>query len=223
MPQLSRRRLLAASVPALGGAAAALHSAVPHSHPWQGEAEAAQHQHGTGNGANGKPGNGHSGHADFRDGRTVDHRANGFDPHEILRDFDWGTTRRLANGQVLREWELVAAEKEIEVAPGVKYAAWSYNGRVPGPTLRCREGERLRIRFVNGSEHPHTIHFHGLHPAEMDGVPEVGAGIIGPGKSTVYEFDAEPFGLHLYHCHVGPLAEHIARGLYGTFVIDPKQ
>src|SRR5918992_1125526 len=140
MPQLSRRRLLAASVPALGGAAAALHSAVPHGHPWQADAEAAQHQHGAG--ANGEA-NGHSGHADFRDGRTVDHRANGFDPHEILRDFDWGRTRRLPGGRVVREWTLHALDREIEVAPGVRFAAWTYNGRIPGPTLRCRDGERL--------------------------------------------------------------------------------
>ena len=78
---------------------------------------------------------------------------------------------RTASGRVLREWELVALDREIEVAPGVTFAAWTYNGRIPGPTLRCREGERLRITFVNGSEHPHTIHFHGIHPAEMDGVP----------------------------------------------------
>jgi manganese oxidase len=217
MPQLSRRRLLAVSVPALGGAAAALHSAVPHSHPWEQEARADEH---AGHGA----ANGHAaaGHASFRDGRTVDHRANGFDPHEILRDFDWGTTRTLPTGQVLREWQLVAAEKEIEVAPGMKYAAWTYNGRIPGPTLRCHEGERLRITFVNGSTHPHTIHFHGIHPAEMDGVPGIGAGEIAPGDSTVYEFDAQPAGLHLYHCHVRPLAEHITKGLYGTFIVDPK-
>jgi FtsP/CotA-like multicopper oxidase with cupredoxin domain len=219
MPQLSRRRLLAASVPALGGAAAALHSAVPHSHPWDAEALAAEHQHGAT--ANGNGHSAHSGHADFRDGQTVDHAANGFDPHEILRDFDWGTTTRLASGRVQREWQLVAAEKEIEVAPGVKYQAWTYNGRVPGPTLRCREGERLRITFVNGSSHPHTIHFHGIHPAEMDGVPGLGAGEIAPGARTVYEFDALPAGLHLYHCHVRPLAEHIAKGLYGAFIVDP--
>ena len=53
-----------------------------------------------------------------------------------------------------REWELVALDKEIEVAPGIAFAAWTYNGRIPGPTLRCREGERLRITFVNGSAHP---------------------------------------------------------------------
>ncbi|MDQ4024576.1 MAG: multicopper oxidase domain-containing protein, partial [Actinomycetota bacterium] len=123
----------------------------------------------------------------------------------------------------LREWEIVAADKEIEIAPGIKYPAWTFNGRVPGPSLRAREGELLRIRFVKGSQHPHTMHFHGIHPAEMDGVPEVGAGMIEPGKSTVYEFDAEPFGMHLFHCHVGPLAEHIARGMYGTFIVDPKR
>ena len=149
---------------------------------------------------------------------AVDHAANGFDPRSILRDFDEGVVR----GGV-REWELVAEEKEIEVAPGVKYAAWAYNGRVPGPTLRAREGERLRIRFVNASAHPHTIHFHGIHTARMDGVPGVGPGDIAPGRETVYEFDAEPFGLHLYHCHSIPLADHIAKGLYGAFVIDPRQ
>ena len=148
----------------------------------------------------------------------VDPASNGFDPQAILRDFDEGVVR-----DGVREWELVADEKEIEVAPGVKYAAWAYNGRVPGPTLRAREGERLRIRFVNASDHPHTIHFHGIHTARMDGVPGVGAGNIEPGEQTAYEFTAEPFGLHLYHCHSIPLADHIAKGLYGAFVIDPKQ
>ena len=161
--------------------------------------------------------------ATMRKGQTVDHRANGFNPTDILRDFDEGRTSRLASGRTRREWEIVAADKEIEVAPGIKFPAWTFNGRVPGPTLRAREGDRLRVRFVNGSEHPHTMHFHGIHPADMDGVPGVGPGLIEPGKSFVYEFDAEPFGMHLYHCHVGPLAEHIARGMYGAFIVDPKQ
>ena len=107
--------------------------------------------------------------------------------------------------------------------PGVRFAAWTYNGRIPGPTLRCREGDRLRITFTNASAHPHTIHFHGIHPAEMDGVPGVGAGEIAPGGRTVYEFDALPAGLHLYHCHVRPLAEHIAKGLHGAFIVDPPE
>ena len=213
MPELTRRRLLAASVPALGAGAVAVHAAVPHRHPWDGDAHAAPGGDHGGHGATG-------GHAAFRGG-PVDAAANGFDPHEVLRDFDWGRTTRLPSGRTLREWELVATDRELEVMPGVTFAAWTYNGRVPGPTLRCREGDRLRITFVNGSAHDHTIHFHGIHPAEMDGVPGIGAGQIPPGGRTVYEFDALPAGLHLYHCHVRPLAEHIAKGLYGAFIVDP--
>ncbi len=159
----------------------------------------------------------------FRQGARVDHDANGFNPTEVLRDFDYGKTRRLPSGRVLREWEVFAIDKEIEVAPGVKFPAWTFNGRIPGPTLRCQEGDRLRLRFVNGSAHPHTMHFHGIHPSDMDGVPGQGAGLLQPGQSTVYEFDAEPFGLHLFHCHASPLAEHIARGMYGTFIVDPRR
>jgi FtsP/CotA-like multicopper oxidase with cupredoxin domain len=164
-------------------------------------------------------------HASFRDGPEVNHAANGFNPTEILRDFDWGKDRRLPGGRTLREYEIVAVDKEIEVAPGVFYPAWTYNGRVPGPTLRARQGDRLRVRFRNASDHPHTMHFHGVHSAVMDGMPGIGEGIGGgqiePGESFDYEFDAEPFGTHLYHCHVSPLAAHIAKGLYGGFIIDP--
>jgi FtsP/CotA-like multicopper oxidase with cupredoxin domain len=157
---------------------------------------------------------------------AVDPKMNGFDPSELVRDFDWGKTRRLAGGRVLREWELVAYDTEIEVVAGVKVAAWAYNGRVPGPTLRCREGELLRIRFANAGSHPHTIHFHGIHSDVMDGVPgigeQIGGGLIAPGKAFTYEFEAEPFGLHLYHCHTPPLGVHISKGLYGVFIVDPK-
>jgi FtsP/CotA-like multicopper oxidase with cupredoxin domain len=220
--RVSRRALLgaAATVPAAAG----LHSLVSRG-GLGGEPARADPNGGAGMG--GHAGHDSFAHASFAPGRTVDHRANGFDPTELLRDFDYGRTRRLASGRLLREWTIVAQDKEIEVAPGVKYEAWTYNGRVPGPTLRAREGEKLRIRFVNSSEHPHTMHFHGVHPALMDGMPGIGerqgAGQIEPGKSFSYEFDAEPFGLHLYHCHVAPLAAHIARGLYGAFIVDPKK
>jgi FtsP/CotA-like multicopper oxidase with cupredoxin domain len=171
------------------------------------------------------PGSSHSGFA--LGGRTVDPKVNGFDPGAIARDFDWGKTRRLAGGRTLREWELVAYDKEIEVVPGVKFNAWTYNGRVPGPTLRARQGDQLRIHFVNAGTHPHTIHFHGIHPAAMDGAPgigeDIGGGLVDVGEEFTYEFDARPFGLHLYHCHASPLAGHIAKGLYGAFIIDPPQ
>jgi FtsP/CotA-like multicopper oxidase with cupredoxin domain len=221
MPGSSRRDFL------MGGAVVSAAGAALGARALAAGPAAAQEHHGGHHGGGGQPAPmKHGGGVDgpmFRAGTAVDHRANGFDPTEILRDFDYGRTRRLASGRTVREWEVVAADKEVEVAPGVKFPAWTFNGRIPGPTLRCREGDLLRVRFVNGSEHPHTMHFHGIHPAEMDGVPGHGAGVIQPGGSTVYEFEAEPFGLHLYHCHVGPLAEHIARGMYGTFIVDPRQ
>jgi FtsP/CotA-like multicopper oxidase with cupredoxin domain len=167
-----------------------------------------------------------SGHADHPTPTTVgevDHQQNGFNPTDLLTDFDYGQVSTLPNGQTLREYAFVAVDKTIEVAPGITYPAWTYNGRVPGPTIRCTEGDRVRIHFTNVSVHPHTIHFHGIHPFAMDGVPGAGPGLIEPGQSFTYEFDAEPFGLHLYHCHAFPLARHIAKGLYGAFIVDPKE
>jgi FtsP/CotA-like multicopper oxidase with cupredoxin domain len=139
----------------------------------------------------------------------------------MLYDWDYGKVSTLPNGQTLREYVIVAVDKEIEVAPGVFFPAWTYNGRVPGPSLRCVEGDRVRVEFINAGSHPHTIHFHGIHAASMDGVPGVGAGMIGTGERTVYEFDAFPYGCHLYHCHAIPLKRHIHKGLYGAFIIDP--
>ena len=228
---ISRRKLLAGGALA-GVSLPALHELIPHRGlhgGGDGGTALASEAHG-GHEVTSAAG-GHSGHstahANFREGDDVDHVANGFDPTELLRDFDYGTTSRMSDGRTLREWEIVAIDKEIEVAPGVKYAAWTYNGRVPGPTLRCTEGDRLRIRLVNGSDHPHTLHFHGVHSAFMDGMPgigeEQGGGQIEPSESFTYEFDAEPFGMHLYHCHVAPLAAHIAKGLYGAFIVDPPE
>jgi FtsP/CotA-like multicopper oxidase with cupredoxin domain len=161
-----------------------------------------------------------SGHGLGTVGR-VDNVRNGFDPHDILTDFDGGAVSKDSSGRTVREYELVTVDKDIEVAPGVFFPAWTYNGRVPGPTLRATEGDRIRIKLVNASSHSHTIHFHGIHPSAMDGVP--GFGEAPPGGSFVYDFIAEPFGTHLYHCHSLPLREHIHRGLYGAFIVDPKK
>ena len=152
---------------------------------------------------------------------NVDNAANGFDPHDILTDWDTGTVSTLEDGQTLREYNITAVDKEIEIAPGLFFPAWTYNGRVPGPTLRATEGDRMRLHFTNAGSHPHTIHFHGIHSAFMDGVSGIGRGVIVPGDSFTYEFDAVPFGCHLYHCHAIPLKRHIHKGLYGAFIIDP--
>jgi manganese oxidase len=151
----------------------------------------------------------------------VDHARNGFNPTDVLTDFDGGAVSRDASGRTVREYEFTVVNKDVEVAPGVFFPAWTYNGRVPGPAIRATEGDRVRIALVNTSDHPHTIHFHGIHPSTMDGVP--GAGEAGPGETFTYDFLAEPFGTHLYHCHSLPLAQHIHRGLYGGFIVDPKK
>jgi FtsP/CotA-like multicopper oxidase with cupredoxin domain len=119
----------------------------------------------------------------------------------------------------VREYTLIAIDKEIEIAPGVFYPAWTYNGTIPGPVVRATEGDLLRVTFLNGGSHPHTIHFHGIHPANMDGVFE----IVEPGGEYAYEFEARPAGMQLYHCHSTPLKKHIHKGLYGAFIIDPKE
>ncbi|MGI9464643.1 MAG: multicopper oxidase domain-containing protein [Aestuariivirgaceae bacterium] len=149
----------------------------------------------------------------------VDHAANGFDPADILTDWDTGVLTTDAGGRKVRTFKIVAVDKEIEIAPGIKFPAWTYNGRVPGPTLRATEGEWLRLQFTNHGSHPHSVHFHGIHSARMDGVP--GAGMVDPGAEFTYEFPAKPFGCHLYHCHALPLKRHMHKGLYGAFIIDP--
>jgi FtsP/CotA-like multicopper oxidase with cupredoxin domain len=154
-----------------------------------------------------------------------------FDPTAYLRTWNFANLpadkraefyreSKRPDGSLLREYEIYAADREIEIAPGVFFPAWTYNGQVPGPTIRATEGDRVRVRFRNLGTHPHTIHFHGWHAPEMDGA--LPGQEVQPGGSFLYEFDADPFGLHLYHCHTVPLKRHIHKGLYGAFIIDPK-
>ena len=143
-----------------------------------------------------------------------------FNPDEFLRNFDYGTVTELDDGTILREFTITARDDQImEVSPGVFYNVWTFNGSVPGPTIRATEGDLIRIHFINEGSKSHTMHFHGVHKAEMDGVFEN----VGSGGKFTYEFYADPVGLHLYHCHVHPVEEHIAHGLYGAYIVDPKE
>jgi manganese oxidase len=119
----------------------------------------------------------------------------------------------------VREYRFVAQDRDIEVGQGVTFPAWTYNGTAPGPVVRATEDDLLRVEFLNAGSHPHTIHFHGIHPGNMDGVFE----IVAPGESFTYEFPALPYGMHLYHCHATPLKKHIHKGLYGAFIVDPPK
>ncbi len=144
-----------------------------------------------------------------------------FDPMKFLRELNYGKVSQLPDGTTLREFTIIAEDDKImEVSPGVFFNVWTFNGTVPGPTIRATEGDLVRINFINNGSKSHTMHFHGIHPAEMDGVFE----IVGPGGGRfTYEFTAGPVGVHPYHCHVMPLEEHIARGLYGVYIVDPKE
>lgn len=174
-------------------------------------------------------GSGHGAHAMGAVGRVT---SNIFNPSAFLRAWNFSDLpddRRTSvyhesprpDGSLLREYQLVAIDREIEIAPGVFFPAWTYNGQVPGPTIRATEGDRVRVTFLNQGSHPHTIHFHGWHPPAMDG--SLPSHEVKPGDTFVYEFDAEPAGMHLYHCHASPLKRHIHKGLYGVFIVDPKQ
>jgi len=140
-------------------------------------------------------------------------------PMKYLTAFDSGKVSRLPDGRTQREYHVVAEDKEIQVAEGIKFPAWVYNGFLPGPTLRATAGDRLLIHFENRGSKPHTIHFHGIHPANMDGVFE----LVPTGKTFMYDFVAEPFGVFPFHCHMMPLRKHISRGLFGTLIVDPPQ
>jgi FtsP/CotA-like multicopper oxidase with cupredoxin domain len=212
--QLTRRGLIASSVATAGlsisGAAllAGDYKAAPSSGPASG-----QPSHGT------HAPTGHDAHGNMISVGDVDVARNGFNPSAMLTDWDTGEVSQLPDGRTLHTFHIACVDKEIEIAPGILFPAWTYNGRVPGPSLRVTEGDRVRVNFHNAGSHPHSMHFHGIHAARIDGVP--GAGVISPGETFVYEFDAAPFGCHLYHCHAPPLKRHIHKGLYGAFVIDP--
>ncbi|MGH8596694.1 MAG: multicopper oxidase domain-containing protein, partial [Gammaproteobacteria bacterium] len=133
----------------------------------------------------------------------VDNARNGFDPHAVLTDWDTGRVSQQSDGRRVRNFNVAAIEHQIEVAPNLLFPAWTYNGRVPGPTLRATEGDIVRITFKNLSTHKHNMHFHGIHSPAMDGLP--GIGEVAPGDQFIYEFSARPFGCHLYHCHAHPL------------------
>lgn len=142
---------------------------------------------------------------------------NPFDPMAVLRDFDYGVVKQ-EQGRTVREFEVTASSSPLQLNSAIPFMSWNLNGRVPGPTLRARAGDRVRVIFHNADGHSHSMHFHGIHPAEMDGVQP-----IRHDQTMVYEFDAEPYGVHPYHCHIEPVTRHVSKGLYGLFIVDPPE
>lgn len=148
---------------------------------------------------------------------------------EYLTYFNCGrvmTEQGINGSQTVREFTLVVEEnKTIPISDlGHTSNGWTFNGTIPGPTMRMTEGDLVRIKVINSenNDQAHSLHMHSVHSSDMDGVEGPG-GTIAPGKSFTYEFVAQPYGVYPYHCHVNPIADHINRGLYGMMIIDPKE
>mgnify|MGYP001262138427 FL=1 len=123
--------------------------------------------------------------------------------------------------QALVEIELMTTEEVMEIAPGVEYKFWTFNGSVPGPMIRVREGDVVRMNFRNrhDSQVPHNIDLHAV--TGQGGGAE--ATLTMPGYETGVEFRALVPGVYIYHCATAPVGMHIANGMYGIIVVEPEE
>jgi manganese oxidase len=150
-------------------------------------------------------------------------------PIEYLTYFNCGHVTHYKNGTIIRQFSLIITENrpipisDIETNDPVLFHAWTFNGTIPGPTMRMSEGDHVEITVYNSksSQHSHSLHMHSIHSGMMDGVYGHG-GSIGPGENYTYSFVASPYGVYPYHCHVASVQSHINHGLYGVMIIDPK-
>ncbi|HYC31342.1 MAG TPA: copper oxidase [Gemmatimonadales bacterium] len=123
----------------------------------------------------------------------------------------------------VKVFDLTCEEVQWEVEPGRKVKAWTYNGQVPGPQIRVREGDRVRVKLHNKLPESTAIHFHGLElPNDQDGVPFITQPPVKPGESYTYEFTVPNAGSHMYHSHHNA-AIQVGLGLLGAFVVEPRR
>jgi FtsP/CotA-like multicopper oxidase with cupredoxin domain len=126
---------------------------------------------------------------------------------------------RMENG--MKVFELTAEEIKWEVEPGKFVEAMAFNQMVPGPMIRVREGDKVRVKVTNKMNQSTAVHFHGLElPNGMDGVPFITQPPIKPGDSFDYVFTVPNAGSHMYHSHHNS-AEQVSKGLLGAFLVDP--
>jgi nitrite reductase (NO-forming) len=112
---------------------------------------------------------------------------------------------------------LVLTDITIQVAPGVKYAAWAWAAGAPGPIIHVRQGQLVKITLTNNGAIPHSVDFHAARIA-----PNKAFADVFPGKSVSYTFRANDAGVFMYHCGTKPVLMHIANGMYGAIVVEPK-
>jgi FtsP/CotA-like multicopper oxidase with cupredoxin domain len=122
----------------------------------------------------------------------------------------------------VKVFHLTAAPVKWEVTPGTFVDAFAYNGQVPGPQIRIKEGDRVRIILKNDLPESTAIHWHGVEvPNDMDGVPYITQPPVKPGESFTYEFTLKNSGSHMYHSHHNSTMQ-VGKGLLGAFIVEPK-
>jgi len=117
----------------------------------------------------------------------------------------------------VKEYRIPVTHEVIEIANGVKYEGWTFGGTVPGPVIRVREGDLVKVTLVNESDTPHSIDFHSAR-IPMDGA----FGTIMPGKEHSFEFVARDAGAYVVHCGTPPVLMHIMQGMYLAIIVDPR-
>src|SRR3990172_7969804 len=128
--------------------------------------------------------------------------------------------------QSVREFWLTAQGAQVSLEGGVVWNAWTYNGTVPGPTLRVRVGDLVRVHFTNNLDRIHSVHVHGLrYTIQNDGSQAYPASMPAPGETYTYTYEATRPGLFYYHCHSSDgghtIGYHIQKGLYGAIIVYP--
>lgn len=113
--------------------------------------------------------------------------------------------------------DMTLKDMVIEIAPGVKYNTWAFDGHgAPGPIIHVREGQTVEMTLTNGGAIPHSIDFHAARIA-----PNIAFRDFAPGESFTFRFKADDPGVFMYHCGTKPVLAHIANGMYGAIVVDP--
>ncbi|HEU4996147.1 MAG TPA: copper oxidase [Gemmatimonadaceae bacterium] len=121
----------------------------------------------------------------------------------------------------VKVYELTAKVVQWETEPGKFVSGWGYNGVVPGPQIRVREGDRVRVVLKNELPESTAMHFHGLEiPNDQDGVPFITQPPIKPGQTYTYEFTVPNAGTHMYHSHHNA-TKQVGLGLLGAFIVEP--
>jgi nitrite reductase (NO-forming) len=114
--------------------------------------------------------------------------------------------------------QMTLKDMVVEIAPGVKYTTWAFDGHgAPGPVIHVREGQTVEMTLTNGGSIPHSIDFHAARIA-----PNVAFKDVMPGDSFTFRFEAGDPGVFMYHCGTKPVLAHIANGMYGAIVVEPK-